>query len=261
MKRIVCLLCVSLGILILQGCSKKDADPFASYRTQTAAQLFNAGEKELAKHRYGNAIKYLEALDAIYPFGSYTPQAQLDIIYAYYQKGDNDASALAADRYINLYPRGTHTDYAYYMRGIVSFNQGLSWLQKKAGVDPASRDIAFLEKSYQSFASVLEEFPHSQYVGDSYKRLLYVRNVIAEHKVLIADFYLKRKAYVAAANRAAEVVQHFQGTFSVAAALTIMVKAYDALHLNTMSEDTLKILKANYRESPEYRALLKYHRV
>lgn len=244
-----------LVVVFLAGCTKKDVDPYLAYRNKTSDQLFNGGEKSLAKKDYRNAVKQLEALDAIYPFGPYAEQGQLDIIYAYYKNGDAASATAAADRYIRLYPRSPHIDYAYYMRGIVGFDQGLSWLQKLAGIDPAPRDISTMRESFSAFTTVVQQYPNSPYAADSLVRMAYIRNLLARREVMIAQFYLDHQAYVAAANRGAYVVQHFQGSPQVVKALEIMVEAYRELELPQLANSTYAILQANYPQSKELRDL------
>jgi outer membrane protein assembly factor BamD len=257
MKKILISLALGLLLIGLAGCAKKDVDPYAIYRNKTSDELFNGGEKALAHKKYDIAVKQFEALDAIYPFGPHAQQGQLDIIYAYYMNDDEASSTVAADRYIRLYPRGRNVDYAYYMRGIVGFNQGLSWLQKMVGVDPAPRDISTIQQSFSSFDMVVTQFPDSYYAPDAMVRMTYIRNLLARREVMTAQFYFEHQAYVAAANRASYVVQHFEGSPQVVKALAVMVKSYRALRLTQMANNTYAILQASYPQSDELRELNK----
>ena len=246
-KMVIVLVC----LLWLIGCANKNQDPYAEFRQQTASVIFNGGERALAKGNYSNAVKHFKALDAIYPFGPFSQQGQLDIIYAYY-KNDDDASAItAADRYTRLYPRDEHVDYAYYMRGVIGFSEGLSWLQKLAGTDLAPRDISTLRQSFSSFATLVQTFPDSEYSSDALFRMAYIRNLMARREIQTARFYMQHQAYVAAANRATYVVQHFEGSPEVIQALAIMVRAYQLLGLDSLAQMTYQVLKASYPESPE----------
>lgn len=238
-------------ILFLAGCGNKNEDPYASFRKKPASVIFNGGEKALAKGDYSEAVEHFEALDAIYPFGPYAQQGQLDIIYAYYKNGDDGSALAAADRYIRLYPRGKNVDYAYYLRGIIGFTEGLSWLQKLAGTDPAPRDVSSLRHSFSSFATLVHEFPHSEYTPDSLLRMAYIRNLMARREVQIAGFYYEHDAFVAAANRASYVVEHFEGSPEVIKALAIMFKSYKALGLTQMANTTYDVLKTSYPNSSE----------
>lgn len=240
-------------ILLLAGCGNKDKDPYAAYRHDTATKIFNGGEEALADGHYSTAVEHFEALDAIYPFGPYAQQGQLDVIYAYYKNGDDGSALAAADRYIRLYPRGKNVDYAYYMRGIVGFTAGMSWLQKMAGSDPAPRDMSTMRQSFSSFATLVHDFPHSKYTPDALIRMAFIRNAMARRELLVAQFYFEHHAFVAAANRASYVVQHFEGSPKVADALVLMIKSYQALGLSQMASATYKILEASYPDSNKLR--------
>jgi len=250
------LLIVPLALLLV-CCSNPNADPFKAYRAYSSAKLFASGEHALYQNHYDDAVKYFEAMGAIYPFGPYAQQAQLDLIYAYHLSDDDASAIAAADRYIHLYPRSKHVDYAYYMRGLIGFTVGLSWLQRFANIDPAPRDISTLQQSFVSFAQLSHYFPHSKYTPNAELRMRYIRNLMARRELIVADFYMQHKAYVAAANRAAYVVQHFQGSPQVVNALEIMVKAYRGLHLDQMANQTYKIMAANYSHTKQFAAVNK----
>lgn len=254
MKKYLILTIMAL-VLSLTGCSKKDQDPFEGYRAYSSSKIFHDGEKALAKKQYATASRNFEALDALYPFGPYAEQGQLDIIYAYYMMGDDASAITAADRYVRMYPRGKNVDYAYYMKGIVGFNLGLSWLQKRVGINPATRDNSTLRSCYASFLALSERFPHSRYTPDAIVRMAYIRNLLAGQEVSIAKFYMQRSAYVAAANRASVVVEHYQGSTAVAPALEVMVQSYRKLGLKKMADQSYATLVRNYPNSKETRYL------
>lgn len=252
MKKLLFIVAVLFALI---SCARKAMYPYQAFDNKTSAELFNTGEKALAKGNYAEAVKNFEALDAIYTFGPYAQQAERDIIYAYYKSGNMASAIAAADRYIRLYPRGSRVDYAYYMRGIVSFDLGLSWLQKLADVNPAPHDVGTLQQSFTSFATLVQTFPHSSYAPDAITRMRYIRNLMAQREIMIAEFYMKRYAYVAAANRASYVVQHFRGSPQVIKGLAILVQAYRALDLPKMADLTYHLLQANYPNALELKRL------
>lgn len=255
MKKIISLVLLAL---IIAGCANKPLiDDYASYRGQTSAQIFKSGEVSLAKGNYDDAVKDFEALDALYPFGPNSRQGVIDSIYAYYQAEDEASALAAADRYLRLYPRGKHVDYVLYMKGYLNYNQGLTWLQKKLGVDPALRDLSAKKEAFATFYQLVSLYPKSPYAYSAYLKMLAIRNMIAAKNVDIAKFYYKRHAYVGAANRASFVVEHFGGTPAVINALVLMVKSYRALKLTEQVNNTLAILKKNYPDSAALRSALK----
>lgn len=253
MKKI---LLVCLLAALLSACASSELhDSYSAYKKETASQLYHESKKDLIKGHPNKAVKKLEALNALYPFGAYAEQGLINLVYAYYEDDEADEAMAAADRYLRLYPRGNYSDYAYYMKGVIAFKQGFSWMQRKAGVNPAPRDLSNLKTAYLSFNELVETFPQSPYVPDAIARMRYIRNLYAEKDVGIAQFYYDNKAYVAAANRANDVVVHYDKSPYVIDALNIMVKSYRKLGLNDMANNTLKIFQASYPNSKKLRKL------
>lgn len=256
MKKII--LTLALTLAFLAGCSQPyEKDPYRSYHKYTAAQLFNKAKKSIKKENFDVATKQLEALDGIYPFGPYAKTAQLDLIYAYYMNGEDASAVVAADRYVRLYPRSKDTAYAYYLRGLASFSVGESWLQRKLKVDPSQRDTSKLYDAYASFRAVVVYFPKSSYAADSALRMSYIRNLIAGHYMTIAEYYYSQKAYVAAANRASDVVQEFQESDKVPSALAMMVKSYRKMGLTKLAHKSYLLLAKDYPQSKAFRSVHK----
>ena len=253
MKKILLLVLI---LSFVTGCaSSVKTNPFKAYAGMSAQQIYYSAENKLSKGKYSSAAKDFEALDALYPFGPYAQQGQLDIIYAYYKSDEVTSGLAAADRYIRLYPRDKHIDYVYYMKGVMSFEEGFTWLQRKLNVDAAPHDLSAKREAFTSFNQVVTRFPHSIYAPDSAVRMAYIRNLMARKELLLADFYLERKAYIAAANRAAEVVQHYSGSPSVPHALEIMVKAYLGAGLTDLAEKSYRILQTSYPNNAELKKL------
>ncbi len=235
-----------LVVLTLAGCASSISDPNAAFRGQSAQAIYQKAETAMAKGDYDDASKSIEALDALYPFSKYAQKADLDLIYAYYQSGDTASASAAADRYIKLYPRSQHIAYAYYMRGLANFKTDRGLLQNLFHTDTALRDATNQEASFQDFTTLLYRFPDSKYSADARKRLIYLRDQFAKRDVEIAQFYFKRGAYVAAANRAAGVVEHYSHTMQVKPALNIMIKSYDKLGLTQRADDARRVLAKNF---------------
>ena len=91
-------------------------------------------------------------------------------------------------------------------QGLVNFNDNLGLLGNLAGQDLAQRDQQASRDAYQSFRQLLEQFPQSTYAEDARLRMNYIVNSLAAYEVHVARYYLRRGAYVAAANRAQQAV-------------------------------------------------------
>ncbi len=249
---------IMILLLLLTGCaSNKVANPWKEYEGKSSGEIFYEGEQHLANKQYSKAATDFAALDALYPFGPYAQQGQMDIIYALYKSDDQAAGLAAADRYIRLYPQDPHIDYVYYMKGLMSFSGYFNWYQSLFGMDPAPHDLSDKKEAYTAFNQVVRIYPHSIYAQDSALHMAFIRNLMARREMIIADFYMKRKAYVAAANRAVGVVVHYSGSTAVPHALEVMAIAYKKAGLPDLAESSYRILETSYPNSPEFKNLQK----
>ncbi len=244
LRRILALVVLTL----LAGCStlKKPGG-----NTESPDHLYNEGLSALNNGAYGRAIKNFQTLDASYPYGVYAEQSQIDIAYAYYKNNHPNEAIDAADRFIRLHPTYRYVDYAYYLKGLANFNFKHSSLASLfTGSNLADRDTKRLANAYDSFRVVVDRFPKSRYAADSRKRMDYLLNLMAQSEMNIARFYFKRGAYVAAANRAKYVIDHFQRTPTVEEALGIQAEAYKKMGMSRLADDTLRVLQLNFPDSP-----------
>jgi outer membrane protein assembly factor BamD len=235
---------IVLILLLLSGCSllPKEKDETLGWSAQ---KFYSEASFAMSDGDYETAIKYFEGLESRYPFGRYAMQAQLDVAYAYYKDGNHESAIAAADRFIRLHPRNPHVDYAYYLKGVVNFNRNLSFITRFIPTDTSQRDPGSTIESFNDFAELVRRFPESQYSEDARKRMFYLRNNLANHEVHVARYYMKRGAYLAAANRCVTVVEKYQRTPAVKDALEIMVAAYDKLGLEQLSTDAQRVLTVN----------------
>lgn len=225
-------------------------DPSEAYKGETQQQIYQAGKVSLQDKNYSEAIKRFEALDVQYPFGSNTESAQFYLIYAYYMKDEHALSVAAADRFIRLHPTNPHVDYAYYMRGLANYYQNLGLIERFFAIDLATRDLTQIQKSYRDFNDVTRQYPNSIYAPSAHQYTVYLRNIMAAHELHVANYYYERKAYLAAANRANDLVLHFEGAPSTEGALVVMAKSYHELGLTKMEQDALAVLRSNYPSNP-----------
>lgn len=256
MKRFLILISL-LPVLLLSACSGKEASLADLYKGQSAQQIFHKAEVNLAGGSYKSAVEQLEALDTLYPFSENEEQAQLDIIYAYFQAEDYASSAAAAARYIHLYPRSDRVDYAYYMKGMAHFTENRGFSAKYFDIDFSQRDLASPKQAYDDFSDLIERFPDSQYVPNARSRMVYLRNLMANYELNIAQYYFKHDAYLAAINRADNILQHYQQSPAVVPALGIISESYYKLKLYELSDKSLQVLAVNYPNSDIYKQIIK----
>ncbi len=212
-------------------------------------RLYAAGQEKMVDKNYDKAIDYFQKLEARYPHGVYATQAQLEVAYAYFKKSEPVLCLSAIDRFIKLHPNHPNLDYAYYLKGLATFNErGI--IEKYTKQEINDRDPKTLRVSFNAFKELVERFPNSRYAKDATQRMIYLVNTLAMHEMHVARYYMQRKAYVAALNRTRYVLETYPNSSSVEDALVTMVSAYDAMDLTDLKNDTLRILKTNYPENP-----------
>lgn len=230
---------------------KKDNQDDASVES-TEQQLYERAQTALRVGNYLDGIERLESLESNFPFGRYAEQAQLELIYANFMRTNYDGAIASAERFINLHPQHTSVDYAYYMKGLSSFQRDRGFFDQLLGTPEALRDVSNARKAFLDFDAFLSKFPDSLYSKDAYLRMKYLRNVLAESELNIAFFYLRRDAWVSAANRARAVIEHFPQSSSVPDALAVLVETNYKLELYDASDDALKILALNFPDYPAF---------
>lgn len=241
------------GALILSGlltaCSTP-TDPSELYRGQSPEQIFQVGKGAMLGGSYAEAVKRFEALDVQYPYSPQAEEAQLYLIYGYYMKEDYALSTAAADHYIQLHPTSPNVDYAYFMRGIANYYENMGFMERLFALDLAKRDLAQIQKSYNDFNTLVTQFPDSRYAPAAHQYMIYLRNVLADHELHVAEYYYNRRAYVAAADRASGLVAHYQGAPQTLDGLAIMAKSYHQLGLTQLEQDTRTVIHYNYPTLP-----------
>ena len=229
------------------GSGDKD-EPKDEYADWTPERFYREAKEALVEERYAKAVKLYEKLEARYPFGKYATQGQLDIAYAYYKNDEPDSALAAVDRFIKLNPTHKRVDYAYYLKGLVNYNRGISFIDRFLPTDSSQRDPGPALQAYNDFEELLNRFPNSRYAEDANQRLIALRNNLAMHEMRVADFYMRREAYLAAARRCAEVVRRYQRTQAVPLALQTMEQAYRKLEMNELADAAARVYALNYGE-------------
>jgi outer membrane protein assembly factor BamD len=244
------LLTFMAAALLLAGC----ASQLSKDEKLAPAQLYKSIEANLAAGNYKSAISRLQTLEARFPFNDYGTQAQMDLIYANYMSSNFDSAEDAADRFIREHPRHPDVDYAYYMKGVAYFDQAPGLLMRLFRHDNYQRDPSNAQKSFQAFQLLLQKFPDSKYSADARQRMVFLRNRLADYEWSVADYYMRRGAWISAVQRAEIIVKQYQETPRVKDALQILATAYRKLGLTELADSAQKMLATNFPgASPDYK--------
>tara|TARA_Y100001936_G_scaffold191366_1_gene190452 strand:- start:3945 stop:4757 length:813 start_codon:yes stop_codon:yes gene_type:complete len=215
---------------------------------------YDLAQRRMKANNYFSAIEALQAIETNYPFGRYAEQAQSELIYAYYMNGEDEASHEAAEKFIRLNPRHPNIDYAYFMRGISSYTRDKGIFARVFKRDLSDRDISGAKQAFGELSEFLTRFPQSQYAPYASQRLIYLRALIAKSELVAAEYYLRRKAYVAALRRAKYVIENIPNTSETIRALKIARECYKELGYFELMEDIDSVILMNggeIREAPK----------
>jgi outer membrane protein assembly factor BamD len=238
-----------LLVVFLAGCgifSGQEPDETIGWSAQ---RLYGEAKDHMSSKQWDQAIKMFEKLEARFPYGRFAQQAQLEAAYCHWKAEDRAAALAAADRFIKLYPNHPHVDYAYYLKGLINFNENQGIFGFLAAPDMSDRDPKAAREAFDAFREVVTRFPESKYAADSAVRMRYLVNALASHEVHVARYYMKRTAYIAAANRAQYAIRHYPQAPAVEEAVFILVKAYDALGMNDLRDGADRVMQKNFPDS------------
>jgi outer membrane protein assembly factor BamD len=228
--------------LLLAGCGK-DRNDTANI---TADELYERAKRSLDNEAWDRAIAIYKALQTRYPFGRYTEQSMLDLSYAYYRRFAAEEALSTLDRFIRTYPTHPSVDYAYYLKGLVNYSQNLGFLEKMMPERVHDRDQSKAQDSFLDFNELIRRFPDSRYVPDARQRMVFLRNNLAAYEIVVAEYYMRREAYIAAVNRARYTLEIYPNTPSIPEALAVMHQSYMELELPELAQDSWDVLALNY---------------
>ena len=234
---------------VLFGCSGNDELPDMG-ADAGEQQIYREAQRYLRSGNFDLAVRSLQLLESRYPFGKYAEQAQLELIYAHYKAYEHEAAIEAADRFIRLHPQHPNVDYAFYMKGLSAYTGNEDIFNRFMPTDATQRDTSQAKEAFAEFAQLVSRFPASPYAADARARMVALRNVLARHEINVANYYLRRGAYLAATNRGRYVVENFQRTPAVADGLAVMAQGYILLGLNDLARDAIDPLAMNFPEHP-----------
>ena len=247
MVLIVVVMFTIAGCSSIKGVFKKDKDANEGVPVE---QLYDKAHTSMTHGSWNGAIVVFKRLIAQYPYGPYTEQALVETAYAQYKSGSNDDAISTIDRFIRTYPTHRNTVYMYYLRGLVDSNRDTVFLQKVWKLDPSRRDLATPLQAYNDFKTVTERYPNSRYAADARERMSALRNVFARHELETALYYLRRSAWVAAADRAKYLLETYPQSEHQDDAVAVLAEAYTRLGNETLAADAKRVLQQNDPNHP-----------
>lgn len=232
---------LTILIAILSGCSALLPKPETDW---TVEEFYDRAKSDFDDSQWSGAIEYYEKLKANFPYGDYAEQAYLELAYAYYRYDEPLSAMRELDEFIRLYPKHPQLAYAYYLKALAADSINSSWLDRFV-TDPANRDTKSTLEAYRAYQEVITRYPNSQYAIVAKQRLIMITNRLARRDLIVAQYYFKRGAYLAAANRAQAVLESYPRSHSVRPALALLHESYTKLGMTENAKQIEQIIEFN----------------
>jgi outer membrane protein assembly factor BamD len=234
---------LAAGVLLLGACAGNDE---VQTEIQSLTEAYETAQKYVAGGNYARGLQIYELIQARYPFSELSRQIQLEMMYAYYKAQRKEEAVEAADAFMRENPIHPRVDYALYIKGLAYFQQDAGFLERRFKKDISGRPPKDVDQSYAAFRRLVERYPASDYAADAEQRMIFIKNRLSAYQNHVADYYMRRGAYVAALNRAQRALEDYNGAEGNERSLEIMAEAYDELGMADLAADTRRVLAANF---------------
>ncbi len=246
-KRLVAcarIVAVLVAVSIAAGCAGNDEQD--ATLAGSLVESYEEAKQAVANGNYRRGVQIFEAIQARFPFSDISRQVQLDLIFAYYKAGQKEQAVEAADTFMRENPIHPNVDYALYIRALAYFEDEAGFLERRFKKDIDLRPPKDADLAYSSLRRLIDRYPASEYAADAEQRLIYLKNRLAAYENNVADYYLRRGAYVAALNRAKSALEEYNGVEMNEESLRIMAAAYEKLGMTDLAADTRRVLSLNF---------------
>ncbi|MCH7636263.1 MAG: outer membrane protein assembly factor BamD [Proteobacteria bacterium] len=237
------LIVLAMAFAVLAACAGNDE---VQTEIQSLTEAYEKAQASIAGGNYRRGVQIFEALQARYPFSDLSRQIQLELMYAYYKSGQKEQAIQTADNFMRENPIHSHVDYALYIKGLSYFEGEAGFIERRFKKDITERPPVDVDLAYSTLRRLVERYPSSDYAPDARQRLLFLKNRMSAYENHVADYYLRRGAFVAALNRAKSALEEYNGAEGNARSLQIMADAYEQLGLHDLAADTRRVLAANF---------------
>ncbi len=214
------------------------------------SQLYDRAHGFMEGERWSSASETFTRLIAQYPYGAYTEQALMEQAYAQYKSGKHDEAVSTIDRFIRTYPTHKSIAYLYYLRGLSNMSRNTVFLSKAFKLDMSNRDLQAPQQAYADFNTVATRYPNSRYAADARQRMIFLRNEFARFELNVGLYYLRRGAWVAAADRGTYLLETYPQSEYQNDAVALLGESYTRLGNTVLAADARRVLQQNNPQHP-----------
>jgi outer membrane protein assembly factor BamD len=213
-------------------------------------ELYDRAHNNMEMGRWANASEVFGRLIAQYPYGPFTEQALMEQAYAQYKAGKHEDAISTIDRFIRTYPTHRNIAYLYYLRGLSNMARNTVFMARAFNLDTSTRDLAAPQQAYSDFNTVATRYPNSRYTADARQRMVFLRNEFARFELNTGLYYLRRSAWVSAADRATYLLETYPQSEYQNDAVALLGEAYTRLGNTVLAADAKRVLEQNDPQHP-----------
>ena len=242
-----CIVLLSLLIIgIFAGCAgkesgieaAKDKGVFSWFRSAAAPSPEPESEVDLSdkamgyfvQARYILAGEIFQKVKDRYPFSPYATLSELRLADCKFYMGDYDEAISLYEEFEKLHPTNEAVTY-------VIFQEGSCYYRLMKGPD---RDQTFTLKLTETYGRLLNRYPDSPYTYEVRKRMAEAKNRLAQHEVMVAQWYIRTGQVSQAKNRLETALHLYPDTSAGVKAASLLKKEGISQQTFTVKTDKLK---------------------
>ncbi|MFQ5513285.1 MAG: outer membrane protein assembly factor BamD [Myxococcota bacterium] len=186
----------ALAVVLLWGCASAppvEEVPSAESYYRRGLEVLQGRRVLLFLHDvdYPHAIELFQEVIDNYPYSEFATLAELKIADVHFEQDNYEEAASYYQDFVELHPRHAQVPYSIYRNGLCSF-------RSMRGVD---QDQTPTHEAIAQFRVLLERYPESPLAAEAHEKLQEAVDQLAEHELEVAEFYIRRGDYHAAARR------------------------------------------------------------
>lgn len=247
--RTLLLLALALAVTGCAGLKNRFKDKDKNEGVPVGA-LYDRAHEMMEHGSWSSASEVFGRLIAQYPYGPFTEQALMEQAYAQYKSGKYEDAISTIDRFIRTYPTHKNIAYLYYLRGISNMARNTVFLARAFKLDASTRDLQAPLQAYDDFNTLITRYPNSRYAGDARQRMVFLRDQFARFELNTGLYYLRRDAWVSAADRAIYLLETYPQSAYQNDAVALLAEAYTRMGEKTLAVDARRVLEQNDPQHP-----------
>ena len=170
---------------------------------------------------------------------NYDPNVIMKRAESFHEQEGYAEAIVEYQHFLDLHRNHVLVPYAQYRLALSHFKM----------IQTIDRDVSPIEQTRDAFIKLIREYPASQYEAEAKNKIDECEDLLAQHHLLVAGFYYRKEAYLAAAKRYKMIIDSYPYLKAAVEAKYALAKTYKELGAFEWSKDWLVTL---VREHPRH---------